>query len=97
MADSAHMTSHVIMSYLLWPPPASLACLSGPVAVLKGGGGVMGYMYGTGCLITPDNCKQVRAFFPGGGGNTVSGSQQGVWGPNKVLVGVKVKRKVETH
>ena len=37
MADSAYITSHMIMSYLLWPPPASSACLGGPVAILKQG------------------------------------------------------------
>ena len=56
----------------------------------------MDYVYGTGCPITADKCKQVRIFL-GGGGDTASGTQQGIWGPNKLLVGVKVKRKVEIH
>ena len=76
MADSAYMTSHVIMPYLLWPPPASLACLSGPVAVLKGGHWL--------CIWNrvshhPDKCKQVRIFSggEGGGGGTVGSTQKG--------------------
>ena len=36
----------------------------------------MGYVCGTGCPITPDKCKQVR-ILSGGGGDTISGTQQG--------------------
>ena len=62
MTYSACMTSYVIMSYLLWPPPASLACLSDPVA--------MGYGLCV-CVPSPDKDKQVRIFQEGWGGEVL--------------------------
>ena len=99
----------------IWPPPASLACLSGPaalVAFLKWGSWAMCVEHHLVVFpTTPNKCRQVYIqyffFFSWGGvagyACAVSSTQQGqIRGSvaqfyNKLLVGIKVKRKVEIH